>query len=104
MNQCYPENVGGYPNAVVHYPLTLVLVDEYFTVSGDKTWFRLRATAGGGDGSYYFTWNGATPITGATVNPNKAVRTILKKTTVSVTVTSNGDSVTKSITLWPGGL
>jgi hypothetical protein len=103
-NVCEPEDVWDYPNAAVHYPLTLALVDEYFRVVGDKTWFRLKATAGGGDGSYYFTWSGATSITGATANPNKAVRTILKKTTVSVTVTSNGESVTRSITLWPGGL
>lgn len=103
-NPCEPEDAWGYPNATVQYPLTLSLVEEYFTVVGDKTTFRLRATAGGGNGSYYFTWSNATPITGPTVNPNKAVRTILRKTTVSVTVTSNGDSVTKSITLWPGGL
>jgi len=88
----------------VHYPLTLKLVVEYFNVIGDKTTFRLRATAGGGNGNYYFTWSRATPITGAAVNPNKAVRTILRKTTVSVTVPSNGESVTSSINLWPGGL
>jgi hypothetical protein len=103
-NDCLVEDVWGYPNAAVEYPLTLSLVEEYIKVVGDKTTFRLRATAGGGNGSYSFSWSNAAPITGPTVNPNKAVRTILRKTTVSVTVTSNGESKTKSITLWPGGL
>ncbi len=93
------EIVSGYPDCSVIMPLSVSLVIYDTTYVGDKITFRLRATASGGDQSYYFTWSNATRTSPtAYTNPNTAVRTILKSqtVTVSVTVTSNGQSVTKS--------
>jgi hypothetical protein len=102
-NPCWPEEVWGYPDAIPYYPLTLSLqvIDEKYV--GDKITFTLRATAGGGDQNYNFSWTNAYPDVNSTptTNPNIARRTILstQRVTVSVTVTSNGDSVTRSKTL-----
>lgn len=77
--------------------VSLVIVDT--TYVGDKITFLLRATASGGTGSYNFSWSGAYPDhqSTPTTNPNYARRTILstQTVTVSVTVTSGAETVTK---------
>jgi len=95
--QCL-EEFWGYPNATL--PLSVSLTISNVNVIGDKTIYTLKATASNGTGSYSFSWSGATPQGTSTENPNYAVRTILRTTTVSVTVTSGGESVTKTKTLY----
>lgn len=102
-NPCEPEDVWGYSDAFPYYPLTLSSIEIYdVEVLGDKTIYRLKATAGGGDRNYEFTWTNATPTTSAATNPNTAYRLIFQESiTVNVEVTSNGESKIKSITLPP---
>lgn len=87
-----------YPDCSPIYPLavSLAIIDEKYV--GDKITFTLRATASGGDQNFSFSWSNAYPTTGSTTNPNIAKRTILSSqtVTVSVTVTSYGESVTRS--------
>ena len=90
-------------NAIPSAPLSVSLVIAGTTYIGDKITYLLRATATGGNQSYYFTWRNAYPDSQSTptTNPNYARRTILRSQTVTVrvTVTSAGQTVTKSITL-----
>jgi peptidyl-Asp metalloendopeptidase len=89
--------------AAFRVPLAVSLAITDVDYIGDKRVFLLRATASGGTGSYNFSWSGAyrdyysTPTT----NPNYARRTILSSqtVTVSVTVTSGTETVTKYKTL-----
>lgn len=95
----------GYPNCEpipappdIAVSLRIIDIEEI----GDKIVFYLRATASGGDGTYLFAWDGASRISPtAYTNPNLAKRTILRSqsTVVTVTVTSDGESVEKSIEL-----
>jgi hypothetical protein len=98
---CEVEDLTLYPDCTVIYPLSLTLsiIDEDYI--GDKIISTLRATATGGNQSYSFSWSGAYAQTSSTTNPNIAKRTILQSQTVTVscTVTSNGQSVTKTKTL-----
>jgi hypothetical protein len=70
---------------------------------GDKIIYKLRATATGGDQNYTFSWSNASRTSPTShTNPNTAIRTILRSqtVTVSVTVTSAGQTVTKYKTLY----
>lgn len=96
------EEFWGYPDATLPVAVSLGIAST--KLIGDKTVYTLRATASGGDGSYSFSWSNATAQSGSTENPNYAVRTILRQTTVSVTVTSAGGSASRSIVLRPGGI
>lgn len=92
-----------YPNCQVILPLSVSLVIYDTVYIGSKIVYYLRATATGGNQSYYFTWSGASRTSPtAYTNPNTGKRTILstQTVTVSVTVTSNGESVTKYKTLY----
>jgi hypothetical protein len=101
-DSCYEEHLSGYPDCSVITPLSVSLVIYNTVFIGDKIVFYLRATATGGDQNYIFSWSGAsrTSPTSST-NPNTAKRTILKSqtATVTVTVTSDGQTVSKSKTL-----
>jgi len=93
----YCFEIGDYPDCCVIYPLAMTLVITNTETNGDKITFTLRATATGGDQSYTFSWSNATQISNPTANPNSAYRTILQSQTVTVscTVYSNGEYVTK---------
>jgi hypothetical protein len=94
----YPYCVPDPPQSDLAVTLQIYDIDEI----GDKVIFYLRATASGGDGSYHFSWDGASSISPTLeTNPNLAKRTILQSqtTTVTVTVTSGGESVEDEIIL-----
>ena len=99
------ELFGGYPDCEPFPPQSdLDVLLQIYDVDyiGDKLVFYLRATASGGDGSYYFTWDGASRISPSPeTNPNLAKRTILQSQTVTVgvRVTSAGESVEEEILL-----
>lgn len=96
---CEEESMSGYPDCSVVIPLSVSLVIYDTNYIGDKIVYYLRATATGGNQSYNFTWSNASRTSPtASTNPNTAVRTILSSqtVTVSVTVTSAGQTVTKS--------
>ena len=96
------QELWGYPTATTGPCLTLALDIVQTTYVGDKTTYKLRATASGGS-SYSFAWSNVSAVlSGATVNPNFANRTVLRSQTVTVTCTVNG-TVSKSILL-EGGL
>ena len=92
-----------YPDCNVVQLLLVSLVVYDINYVGDKTIFKLRATATGGDQSYTFSWTNASRTSPTShTNPNTAIRTILRSqtVTVSVTVTSADQSVTKYKTLY----
>ena len=96
---CEGEYMSGYPDCSIVIPLSVSLVIYDTVYIGDKIVFYLRATATGGNQSYNFSWSNASCTSpSSTTNPNTAKRTILSSqtVTVSVTVTSDGQSVTKS--------
>jgi hypothetical protein len=102
-DSCEEELLYGYPNCQVYPQLLVSLVIYRTEYIGSKVVFYLRATASGGTQSYTFSWSGASRISPTnTTNPNEAKRTILstQTTTVSVTVTSGCQSITKSKTLY----
>jgi len=102
-NFCEEETMCCEPDCQVSVPLAVSLVIYNTVYIGDKIVYYLRATASGGNQSYTFSWSGASRISPSnTTNPNQAKRTILstQTVTVSVTVTSDGQSVTKSKTLY----
>jgi hypothetical protein len=88
------QEVWGYPNAQT---LCMTLVVYETIPVGDKTTYKLRATASGAP-SYSFAWTNASMTTGATTNPSLAQRTKLNTQTVTVSCTVNG-TLTKSIVL-----
>lgn len=100
-NDCPSEDIWGYPDAQVQSTLSLSLTIYDIDIIGSKTIYSLRATATGGNQSYYFTWSNAYQTSDPNVNPNTARRTVIYPVTVGVTVTSGGDSVTKTIRLVP---
>lgn len=92
------EYISGYPDCSVTLPLLVSLVIYDILYAGDKIDFRLRATATGGDQNYTFSWSIArTTSPTPSTNPNTAHKIIYSNqtVTVSVTVTSDGQSVTK---------
>jgi len=92
------QEMWGFPTATYFIPLDLSLVIYETTPIGDKTVYKMRGTASGGNGSYTFSWTQATMNTSPTTNPSLALRTCLNSQHVTVTCTVNG-TLTKSVVI-----
>lgn len=89
---------GGEPIDCDPQPLSVNISVQGCSQVGDKSIYSLSAYASGGNGSYSFSWTRAYS-SNSTANPNSATSTDVRNRTVSVTVTSGGDSAYDSIYL-----
>lgn len=69
------------------------------TGPGVRADYTLRCTASGGTGSYTFSWMVCNPISAPGDNPNRCRVSTVGPVTVKCTVTSGGESVTKTRSL-----